>query len=104
MGRLGSVEEDGRAATHLPWQRKGVGIWARAGGNDKWAVPPREQLTNVGCMEQLLGPEQYPIADRCRLGPHPASPSARLALQRAAPALLTPSHSSTARNAKVTCL
>ena len=66
-GGLESVDVDGRVAPYLSRQCEGVlvGTWARAGSNNlnKRAVPPRKQLTNVGYIEQPLGPDQYPVAD-----------------------------------------
>ena len=58
-----AVYVDGRAAAHATWQREGGGVGARAGEHREGAVPPRAQLTNVGGVEQLFGPQQHAVAD-----------------------------------------
>ena len=59
---LEAVDVDRRAVAHLARQGEGVGVGARAGGHREGAVPPRAQLTDVGGVEQLLGPQQHPVA------------------------------------------
>ena len=58
-----AIDEDGRAAVHGTRQHEGVGMGARAGEHRDGTVPPREQLTNVGGVEQLIGPQQHAVAD-----------------------------------------
>ena len=62
---LEAVDDNSRAAARLTRQREGVlvGVGARAGVHSEGTVPPRALLTNVGGVEQLLGPRQHAVAD-----------------------------------------
>ena len=62
------------AAAHATRQREGGGVGARAGEHRQGAVPPRAQLTYVGGVEQLLGPQQHAVARLAVHRDHPTSP------------------------------
>ena len=57
--REGFEAVDGRAAAHVTRQREGAGAGAGAGEHRE----VRAQLTNVGGVEQLIGPQQHAVAD-----------------------------------------